>query len=63
MKFASYLYIRAREAIVRSHRGQTYTEYALVFAFVIIVIITGYQKLGITIHDAVKGVANSVSNA
>lgn len=63
MKFASGLYIRARESVIRSQRGQTFTEYALVFAFVIIVLITGYQKLGHTIHDAVKGIANSVTNA
>lgn len=62
MEFASRLYVRARES-VRSHRGQAYTEYALVFAFVIIVIITGYQKLGNTIHDAVKEIANSVTNS
>lgn len=63
MELANRLYVRARESVIRSHRGQTLTEYALVFAFVILVIITGYQKLGNTIHDAVKGMANSVTNA
>jgi Flp pilus assembly pilin Flp len=63
MEFTNRIYLRAREALVRSHRGQTYTEYALVFVFVIIVLITGYQKLGNTLYDAVQGVAGSVSSA
>lgn len=56
------LYLRARETLVGAHRGQTYTEYALVFLFVVIVMITGYQVMGVHIHETVMDIASSVAS-
>jgi Flp pilus assembly pilin Flp len=63
MEFTSRLYVRARETVVGAWRGQTYTEYALVLLFAVIVMITGYQKMGIHIRNAVAGLADSVADA
>lgn len=63
MTFLGELYIRARESLVATRRGQTYSEYALIFVCVVIALITGYQVIGHTVSSTVSGMAVSVAAA
>ena len=63
MEFTTRLYVRLREAASRSYRGQTYTEYALIFVCVIVALVGGYQLIGNNLSNSVSGLSNQVGNA
>jgi Flp pilus assembly pilin Flp len=63
MKFTIRLYLRAREALIGTDRGQTMTEYALVLLTVFVVLVTSYQVMGRNTFSMVKGITDSVANA
>jgi Flp pilus assembly pilin Flp len=63
MELFTRLYIRLREAVSGARRGQTYTEYALIFVCVVIALVGGYQLIGNNLTNTVSGVANQVGNA
>ena len=46
MEFMIRPYIRLREAASRSYRGQTYSEYALIFVCIVVALVGGYQLIG-----------------
>ncbi len=50
MEFAAKMFIRARESVVRSTRGQTMTEYALILAAIAVVVHGTYKTLGNSIN-------------
>jgi Flp pilus assembly pilin Flp len=57
------LYVRLREAASRSYRGQTYTEYALIFVCIVVALVGGYQLIGDNLTNSVGGISNQVGNA
>jgi Flp pilus assembly pilin Flp len=63
MKSITRLYVRLREAASGAHRGQTYSEYALIFVCIVVALIGGYQLIGTTLGSSVGGIADQVSNA
>ncbi len=63
MELTTRLYIRLREAVSGAHRGQTYSEYALIFVCVVIALIGGYQLIGNNLNSSVSGLAEQVGNA
>ena len=63
MERITRLYIVLREAVGGAHRGQTYSEYALVFVCVVIALIGGYQLIGINLYKSVGELAEQVGNA
>ena len=50
MEFAAKMFIRARESVVRSTRGQTMTKYALILAAIAVVVHGTYKTLGNSIN-------------
>ena len=52
-------FIRAHESVVRSTRGQTMTEYALILAAIAVVIYGTYRALGNSITSLATGVDSS----
>jgi Flp pilus assembly pilin Flp len=56
-------YVRLREAVSGARRGQTYTEYALIFVCIVIALVGGYQLIGNNLSTSVSGVADQVGNA
>jgi Flp pilus assembly pilin Flp len=46
MEFVAKMFIRARESLVRSTRGQTMTEYALILAAIAVVVYGTHKALG-----------------
>ena len=63
MELVTRLYIRLREAASRAHRGQTYSEYALIFVCIVVALVGGYQLIGSNLSNSVGGVAEQVGNA
>jgi Flp pilus assembly pilin Flp len=63
MELLTKTFIRARESVVRNTRGQTLTEYSLIFAAIAIVVYSGYRKLGNNVGSLASGVASSLTNA
>ncbi len=63
MEIITRLYLRLREAASGVYRGQTYTEYALVFVCVIVALFGGYELLGENLSNSVNGLANQVGNS
>jgi Flp pilus assembly pilin Flp len=63
MQLFTRLYIRLREAVSGAHRGQTYSEYALIFVCIVIALVGGYQLIGNNLTNSVSGVADQVGNA
>ena len=56
------MFIRARESVVRSTRGQTMTEYALILA-AIAVVVYGTYRVGNNIGTLASGVDSALTNA
>jgi Flp pilus assembly pilin Flp len=50
MELAAKMFIRARELVVHSTRGQTMTEYALILAAIAVVVYGTYKTLGNSIN-------------
>ena len=63
MESVTKLFIRARESVVRSARGQTMTEYTLVVAAVAVAVYGAYRALGNNIGSLANGVDSTLTNA
>lgn len=63
MQLIARLYVRLRESVSGAHRGQTYSEYALIFVCIVIALVGGYQLIGGNLTNSVSGVADQVTNA
>jgi Flp pilus assembly pilin Flp len=63
MKDITSTYIRVRESIKRSGRGQTMTEYALIMAAVAVVVFVTYQKMGQSIGSLVNKINTDLTTA
>jgi Flp pilus assembly pilin Flp len=63
MESATKLFIRAREFVFRSARGQTMTEYTLVLAAVAVAVYGTYLALGNNIGSLANGVDSTLTNA
>jgi Flp pilus assembly pilin Flp len=57
------MFIHARESLVRSTRGQTMTEYALILAAVAVVVYGTYKALGNNIGSLANGVDSLLTSA
>ena len=64
MEFAAKMFIRVRESVVRSTRGQTMTEYALILAAIAVVVYGTYKALGNSTHfSSLSGVDSIPTSA
>jgi Flp pilus assembly pilin Flp len=63
MEIITRLYVRLREAASGAYRGQTYTEYALIFVCVVVALVGGYQLIGNNVTNSVSELAQQVGNA
>jgi Flp pilus assembly pilin Flp len=63
MEAVTKMFIRARESVVRSTRGQTMTEYALILAAIAVVVYGTYRALGNNIATLASGVDSALTNA
>jgi len=63
MEIITRLYLRLREGGSGASRGQTYTEYALIFVCVIVALVGGYQLIGNNLSNEMNGLANQVGNS
>ena len=63
MELITRLYVRLREAASGAYRGQTYSEYALIFVCIVVALIGGYQLMGNNLTNSVGGIAEQVGNA
>lgn len=63
MDALSRMYVKARERVVRFHRAQTMTEYALVLAAIAVAVFAAYQVLGSSISKLTSGVDSSLTTA
>ena len=57
------LYAKIREVAYRTDRGQTLSEYALIFLCIAVALIGGYQLIGNNLTNSVSGVVQVVSSA
>jgi Flp pilus assembly pilin Flp len=57
------IFLRVRESMVRSSRGQTMTEYALILAAIAVVVYGTYRALGNNIGSLANGVDSTLTNA
>jgi Flp pilus assembly pilin Flp len=57
------MFLRVRESMVRSTRGQTMTEYALILAAIAVVVYGTYRALGNNIGSLANGVDSTLTNA
>lgn len=63
MESVTKLFVRARESVVRSARGQTMTEYTLVLTAVAVAVYGAYLALGNNIGSLASGVDSTLTNA
>jgi Flp pilus assembly pilin Flp len=63
MESVTKMFVRARESVVRSTRGQTMTEYALILAAIAVVVYGTYRALGNNIGSLANGVDSTLTNA
>jgi len=63
MELIMRLYVRLREAASEAYRGQTYSEYALIFVCIVVALIGGYQLIGNNLSNSVTGIADQVGNS
>jgi Flp pilus assembly pilin Flp len=63
MELMTKIFIRTRESVVRNTRGQTLTEYSLIFAAIVIAVFGSYRALGNNIGSLAKGVNSSLTSA
>jgi len=63
MELIARLYVRLREAASGTYRGQTYTEYALIFVCIVVALVGGYQLIGSNLSNSMNGLAQEVGNS
>jgi Flp pilus assembly pilin Flp len=63
MELITRIYVRLREAASGAYRGQTYSEYALIFVCIVVALIGGYQLMGANLTNSVGGIAEQVGNS
>jgi Flp pilus assembly pilin Flp len=63
MESITQLYVRLREAASGAYRGQTYSEYALIFVCIVVALVGGYQLIGNDLTNSVSGIAEQVGNS
>jgi Flp pilus assembly pilin Flp len=63
MEIQTKMFIRARESMIRSIRGQTMTEYALILAAIAVVVYGVYKAMGNNIGSLANGVDSVLTNA
>jgi Flp pilus assembly pilin Flp len=63
MESVTKMFVRARESVVRSARGQTMTEYALILAAIAVVVYGVYKALGNNIATLASGIDSALTNA
>jgi Flp pilus assembly pilin Flp len=63
MEIITRLYLRLREAASGAYRGQTYSEYALIFVCIVVALVGGYQLIGNNLSNEMNGLANQVGNS
>jgi len=63
MDFLVQVFVNVRERVVRLHRAQTMTEYALVLAAVAVAVYGAYKILGNSIGSLASGVDSTLTNA
>jgi Flp pilus assembly pilin Flp len=63
MEALTTLFVRVRESLISSARGQTMTEYALILAAIAIVVYGTYKVLGNNIGTLASGIDSALSTA
>jgi len=63
MELITRLYVRLREAVSGAYRGQTYSEYALIFVCIVVALVGGYQLIGNNVNNTVSELSQQVGNA
>jgi Flp pilus assembly pilin Flp len=63
MEAVTKTFISARESMVRSARGQTMTEYALILAAIAVVVYGTYKVLGNNISTLASGIDSALTTA
>jgi len=63
MESVTRMFVRAREYVVHSARGQTMTEYALMLAAVAVAVYGAYKALANNIATLASGVDSTPTNA
>jgi Flp pilus assembly pilin Flp len=63
MEALTTLFVRVRESVIGSARGQTMTEYALILAAIAIVVYGTYKVLGNNIGTLASGIDSALTNA
>lgn len=63
MELIARLYVRLREAASGAYRGQTYTEYALIFVCIVVALVGGYQLIGNNVNNSISELSQQVGNA
>ena len=63
MKTATKFHIRARESVIRTMRGQSVTEYSLIFASIAIVAYGVYATMGNDIVPLANGIGSTMTDA
>jgi hypothetical protein len=63
MEAATKMHIRARESVIRSARGQSVTEYSLIFASIAIVAYGTYRVLDNDIIPLSNSIGSTLSHA
>jgi Flp pilus assembly pilin Flp len=63
MWFVATTFIRKRESLFHSLRGQTMTEYALILAAVAVAVYGAYAVMGNNIGTLASGIDSALTNA
>jgi len=62
MVLLTKLYFQFRESVLRNSRGQTMTEYALIFASIVVVAWSAYSLMGHDIGSITSGIDSSITS-
>ena len=63
MDLMTKIFIHGRESVVRNSRGQTLSEYSLIFAAIVILAFGGYHALGNNIGSLANSINYSLTSA
>ena len=63
METATKMFIRARESVIPTMRGETMTEYSLIFAAVAIVVYSTYRALDNNIGSLAGGIGSTMADS
>ena len=63
METATRMFVGARESVVRKLRGQTITEYSLIFASIAVVVYGVYATMGNNIGPLASGIGSTIADA